>query len=348
MKHLPQGSMRWYKTGRSALHQALKHVGIGSASTVLMPAYIAAGVIDPVKALGSTVRFYATGKDLLIDESVLIQELDKPPYPQALFVLHPMGRTQSIQRIAAECQKRKIYLIEDCAQGLFSRTPQGQPLGMLGDAALFSFPKALGVEEGALLVCHHPLFKTLPEPPTSSTLSARFWYRKHLQANRHLHLSTHTWSDSLWLSLSGFFHERYYAKIQNDFTPRALAFDTKSQLNCIDADSFAQARRRNVSYLYTHLQTSKLEWVYPHDATGWVPMAVPAFVTEQRHILQTRAMHRGLFLATLIQRWDHIPAGPDASYKNEKYYIDHHVLLPIHEHLSLRDMEHMTQVLNGL
>ena len=49
LRRLPSGkSLNWYSSGRAALFDTLSQFGLRKGAVALMPAYIAAGVIDPV------------------------------------------------------------------------------------------------------------------------------------------------------------------------------------------------------------------------------------------------------------------------------------------------------------
>ncbi|MBL8491689.1 MAG: DegT/DnrJ/EryC1/StrS family aminotransferase, partial [Rhodocyclaceae bacterium] len=69
----------------------------------------------------------------------------------ALFVTHFFGFPQPLDELGAIARERGTLLIEDAAHGLFSATPDGSPLGSIGDMAIFSPWKSLPVPDGGLL-----------------------------------------------------------------------------------------------------------------------------------------------------------------------------------------------------
>lgn len=345
--HLPAGALRWYSSGRAALYDALLRLGVPKGAEVMMPAYIAAGVIDPVRALGLAPRFYRTRDDLLFDGPSLAAEFEGSPGVRAVIVLHPMGRCQDTARLAERCRARGVPLIEDCAQGLFGRTGDGRPLGSVGDVALFSLPKFLGTADGALTVS-----RGAGPGPGSRPVSVRVagaWHRAHLLANRCLHAASQPAFESLLLSLSGALHERYYALAGADFRPSAPARSTLAAAQSLDPADFIRRRRRNVERLYAGLRSKHLSLVYPGDQPGWVPMAVPARVVgAERGTVVRRARDAGLLLASLTQRWDQIPAGEQPRFAAETDYLARHILIPINEHLDDEGMDRVVRVLNEL
>lgn len=346
---LPSGTPRWYSSGRAALFNTLPRFDLPRDAEILMPAYIAAGVIEPVRKLGLAVRFYRTNSSLLFDEQSLIDDLSRREKARALIVLHPMGRAQSIERLAEICGKRGIALIEDCAQGLFSRRPNGELLGTLGDAALFSLPKFLGTVDGAIVVTRRPAALNSPDAGGRplSVRAAGAWHKAHLIANRCLNSNPFPVLDGLLLGVSGYFHERYYALAGGDLRAAAPARSTMRTWNRLDADAFIRRRRRNIDFLYSALKTDALQFVYPNDNPGWIPLAVPALVKGmERAAAQQKARHGGVFLAALSQRWDYLPDDPE--FSAERDYLDNHVLIPINEHIDGPRMERLVKTLNEL
>ncbi len=333
------------------MYNILRHYGWPQNSAVLMPAYIAAGVIEPIRQLGLTVHFYNTGLDLLLDEKTLLAKLDSTPNLRGVVVLHPMGRLQAIQRLAESCRGRQIILIEDCAQGLFTQYPNGDPIGSQGDIALFSLPKILGILDGALaLIRKEPKEKDLAIKRGSFRTSlALWWYKAHLITNRRLH---HCRPPNLahWLlTLSEFFYNRYYALVRSDFRPIGPSESTTEAIRHLDVNRVIEQRRKNVAYLYATLKTKFLQFVYSTDQPGWVPLAVPAFVIgTSRQSAQEKAQRGGVLLASLLDHWDFLPKERRDEFAGEQFYLDHHVLIPINEHLDDDRMREVVEVLNGL
>ena len=305
----------------------------------MLPAYIAAGVIEPVRSLGLVPHFYRTGTDLLYSVPDLVAELHRSG-ATAVIVLHPMGRQQELDGLVAACRERGALLIEDCAQGLFS-----EGIGTRGDVALYSLTKFLGTVDGAIVVSRGALpAENACARPVSAWIAGA-WLRAHLLANRCLHAASRPWVCDALLHVSGFLHERYYALSGSEYRAFPPSQETLEAVARLDAQRLVAQRRRNVQQLYERLSSPALRLVYPEDRPGWVPLAVPAFAAHRAGV-QARARRAGVFLATLCQRWDHLPAGADHSA--ERYYLDHHVLIPVNEHIDDRRMSDVVKVLNEI
>jgi hypothetical protein len=195
------------------------------------------------------------------------------------------------------------------------------------------------------------MLKDDPEamPRPLSTRLAAAWYRLHLLSNHYLHRCSQIFLYDFLLYLSGVFHERYYHRIHADFRAIKPSETTMAALTRLDVHRLIERRRRNVEYLYSELKGEKIQLAYSEDWSGWVPMAVPAYVIgADRVSVQEKAKRAGVLLSTLCDRWDHIPPDERDFYEPELYYLNHHVLIPVNEHIDSTHMKHLVKVLNAL
>ena len=178
------GPAYFFSTGRAALAQVAAALGLGEGDAVLLPAYVAEGAISPFRARGVGVRFYRTDGRLLVDPVEIDAAVAADKSLRLLLVIHPMGWPQPIEELAGICRERDLVLVEDCAQGLLSRSQDGRLLGSLGQAALFSFNKFLPVSDGAAVVANdQDLAARLARLAVRrGSLKARGYYRGHLLA----------------------------------------------------------------------------------------------------------------------------------------------------------------------
>jgi perosamine synthetase len=127
---------------------ACKLWGIGPGDDVLAPAYNCGSEIDPVFCAGATVRMYPIASNLRISLDDIKQRCTSRT--RVVYVTHYFGWPHDLQAIAEFCRARGIYLFEDCALALFSKS-ESQWVGQAADAAIFSLPKTLGVPDGGVL-----------------------------------------------------------------------------------------------------------------------------------------------------------------------------------------------------
>ena len=163
-------------SGSEALRVALAILDIGPGDEVLLPAYTFFATAGAVAHAGARPVFVDVGDDFLIDMEDLRRAL--PPRSGAVIAVHLFGLQVPWGPLRALAEERGLLLIEDAAQSIGSRRPEGRS-GSLGDAAAFSFfpSKNLGgAGDGGLLCCR------------DEQLGERaLRYRNHGEASRYHH-----------------------------------------------------------------------------------------------------------------------------------------------------------------
>jgi dTDP-4-amino-4,6-dideoxygalactose transaminase len=138
-------------SGRMALAHALKHMGAGPGTKILLPAYHCTAMVEPVVWCGATPAFYRTHADLTADLDDLACKVDAST--RALIVIHYFGFPQDLGALRAFSDAHDLRLIEDCAHAFFGEV-SGRPLGSVGDYAIASWWKFFPMLEGGCLTSH--------------------------------------------------------------------------------------------------------------------------------------------------------------------------------------------------
>ncbi len=148
----------WVPRGQRVLYDRVKN-GLAAAlgamdrtGTVLLPAYVPGGVTWAVRNAGFDVRYFPVNADLSLPVEAIAERIETVE-PVALLGIHYFGfADERFDEVAALARERDVFLIEDCARGLFSRHRDGRLLGSTGDLALFCLHKTLPVPNGGLVV----------------------------------------------------------------------------------------------------------------------------------------------------------------------------------------------------
>ena len=149
--HLPKTkSFFECSSGREGLEVCLKLLCLNKEDSILMPALTAEGAIRPFLNKKINIIFYDIDENLQIDINKIEKILEKNTSIRCLYVIHYLGYSQKIEALKNLCEKKNLYLIEDCAQSLFSHLSTKQPLGSFGHISLFSLGKTIPVIDGAL------------------------------------------------------------------------------------------------------------------------------------------------------------------------------------------------------
>ncbi len=134
-------------SGTAALFLALKGLDIGPGDTVAVPTYACSALLNAVHLAGASpvvADVNATDFNLSPEALAAIR-----PRPRAAIVVHTYGAAADIAPIRALTP----LVVEDCCQAL-GGARQGRPLGLEGDAAVFSFyaTKILTCGHGGLVL----------------------------------------------------------------------------------------------------------------------------------------------------------------------------------------------------
>lgn len=142
------GTPRLLNSGAAAIVGALRLAGVGTGSSVLLPAFNCPVMVDAIATVGAAPRFYCLHPNLVIDEGQIAAALTRDT--RAVLVPHLFGRRQHLAAIRALCEHRGAVLVEDCAHMLFG-SEDGCVVGSMGHFAVASPRKFLPLMEGGLL-----------------------------------------------------------------------------------------------------------------------------------------------------------------------------------------------------
>lgn len=140
-----------------------------SRKIVLMPAYHHGVEVEAVRAAGASIVFYRVDAHMRIDLDDIAAKAAQPGV-RVIYVTHFVGFPQPMAEVRKIAKSHNLRLFEDCALALFSRMPDGTPLGSLGDASCYCLYKTLPVPHGGLLLAPDVPMAAVDSPPLFSTL----------------------------------------------------------------------------------------------------------------------------------------------------------------------------------
>lgn len=145
--------------GRVAVQQLCEIWQLKSGDEILMPAYNCGTEIDPFLLYGCKIVFYRVDERARIDVEDIIRR--RTPHTKVVYATHYFGWSQDLRELIRWCSKEHLRFVEDCALALFSSGPDG-PLGLQGDAAIFSLGKFLPLPAAGLLTLRHDSTLKIP------------------------------------------------------------------------------------------------------------------------------------------------------------------------------------------
>ncbi len=130
-------------SGTSAIHLALKLIGVTQGDEVLCQSFTFVGSINPVLYLKATPVFvdseestWNLSPELL--EKAILDRLDQGKKPKAIIAVHLFGMPYQVEKINEISEKYDIPVIEDAAESLGSFY-KDKPCGGLSDYSILSF-----------------------------------------------------------------------------------------------------------------------------------------------------------------------------------------------------------------
>jgi len=142
-------------TGTSAIHLALRVIGVNSGDYVLASSFTFIGSIAPILYQNATPIFIDSDDSWNLSPKLLREFLSswKNKMPKALIVTHLYGQMADIEEIYMICHKYGIVLIEDSAEALGAEF-NGRASGTFGDFGIYSFNgnKILTTSGGGVLI----------------------------------------------------------------------------------------------------------------------------------------------------------------------------------------------------
>lgn len=165
---------RTFDSGRTALTAVLGGA-IQQGDRVYIQAFTCIAVPNAVKAAGGVPIYVDIDDTLNLDPQDLKKKIEQHGKPAAVVVQHQFGYPAQMKPIQAICNEHGALLIEDCAHAFGSYTAEGELVGTIGDAAMFSFgrDKPISCVSGGAAITKNPalgksinvFWEQLPYPP---------------------------------------------------------------------------------------------------------------------------------------------------------------------------------------
>lgn len=164
-------------SGTSAIHLALKAVGVSQGDVVICSSLTFAASANPICYQGATPVFVDSDRETWnMCPKALAAALQQYPHAKAVIVVHLYGIPASMKAIKSICKEYQVPIIEDAAESLGS-TYDGLATGTIGELGAYSFNgnKIITTSGGGMLVGNNQ----------AQIEKARFWATQAREAERH-------------------------------------------------------------------------------------------------------------------------------------------------------------------
>jgi dTDP-4-amino-4,6-dideoxygalactose transaminase len=338
-------------TGRSALLHLIGRLPRPHAKTVLLPCYVAEGVIQPFRVAEFTVLFYRLKADLTPETSDIENLLAQASGVAVVVLIHYFGFSARSTELDSLLERLRPVVVDDLAHAPFALARSGASLVENMQIVLYSLNKFLPVVDGAVLASNRPdidvttdeiALTELPQPAQQA-------YRAHLEAARDVFESGDPAQVRILLRQLESHYESYYSAINSDLRPFRQSEDSRRLEAATAYDELIERRSLNTRMLYDGLRRGPISLVHATLPPSVVPFCVPARVPpERRRAILDALFERGVLLSTLQAKWDFIPSHRRSEFRVESAFLDEHVLIPVSEFIAPESMQDMVAQLNGL
>ena len=123
-------------SGTGALNVALSALGVGPGQEVIVPAYMWVSVAAAVVNHGAIPVLADIDDTFCLDPKTLEERIS--PRTTGIIAVHMSGAPADVKAIREVAQRRRLFVLEDCAQCV-GGSVHGQRVGSFGDIATFSF-----------------------------------------------------------------------------------------------------------------------------------------------------------------------------------------------------------------
>lgn len=295
-------------SGTDAVFLGLKSLGLGPGDEVITTSFSWIATANAIALTGATPVFADIRDDLNIDPASVARLIT--PRTRVILPVHYTGKVCRMPAILEIAAAHNLLIVEDAAQAFAARYA-GQPAGAFGTIACFSMnpTKVLGAcgDAGMILTDRRDLYERLVSLRYNGTLNRELCVEASLNARL----------DTLQAAVLLKRLDRIEALIQ---TRRSLAAHYSDLLNGIVALPTETPDERDIYYIYT-IRT-------PHRD------ALMAFLTERG--VETKIRHP--YLMPEQPAYRHNNRG---EYVNAQRLIKQILCLPIHEKLSVADVEYV-------
>jgi 8-amino-3,8-dideoxy-alpha-D-manno-octulosonate transaminase len=138
-------------SGTAALNCALAALEVGPGDEVILPAWTWHSCFNTIVLAGALPVFAEIDESFNLDPNDIESKIT--PQTKVIMPVHLQGNPCDLDPILAIARRRKLRVLEDCAQSV-GASYKGRPLGSMGDIAIYSLQlnKTITAGEGGAVV----------------------------------------------------------------------------------------------------------------------------------------------------------------------------------------------------
>lgn len=300
---------------------------------IWLPDYFCADALAALDGKTVSCFFYPVNKELEPDWNILDQKAKAEP-PDVFILVHYFGFVNSIDKANRFCQQHKCELIEDACH-----------VARLADHAhltIYSPRKIFAVPEGGRLISREAIDPAIiTNGQITSFRTVWRWLIRRLIQKILIRLGID------WHSLAGFAVQRRTEKALNVSEPKRANAYSKKILSCQskETEQIIYQRRKNYEQIAQALANkTTVKTFFTHLPLDVCPYVLPILVYVEKAHLEKKFHSLGIPASS----WPNLPLAVRANkidHANAVWLNEHILLLPVHQDLKARQINHMIQCL---
>ena len=337
-------------SGRGGLEKCIELLGLNKNDSVLMPVLTAEGAVHPFYKKGVKVKFFDLNRSLQININKIIDIINRDFSIRCLLIIHYLGYPQkNLDEIKHICETKGIYLIEDCAQALFSHSSEGIPLGSYGDISLFSLGKTIPVIDGAVIVINSSkiILKSTDFPYNLIGMLAKLSILITLVLNNYI--DGMKMSNLFWKlnSFNKSIYEFHYKMLRKAQKPMKMSYLSKRITKNLNYDHIIKNIKTNSKLIYEKIDKKKHKLLFKNYDPNYILMGVP-ILSNNSSSVRSLLRSKGIFCTIFDKYWNFIPVGKQETYPNASNLLENILILPVSYKSTKREILQMIEVINEI
>jgi hypothetical protein len=346
LSEIPGGSVHLYSRGLYALADGVKII-LGNRGKnegkVWLPDYFCKEPLILLRNNNIFLDFYPIKEDLSPDWDAIENDIRKTSLPDIFILVHYFGFSNQVDKARVFCDTYKIDLLEDAAHMLLPSKGMGQSV------VIFSPRKYLPIPEGGVLYIPERFTDNSTEDVSNSCKYKMVskWIVRRLTQRIMLifHIPWHKFKKFLQRGVNN--NGQYISGKNSDAFPDKYTLRLLSLIEQ-NLDNVIEKRRENYVRLCQAVNGIKgVRILFPTLQDKVCPYMFPIIVEEGTDLIKRRLQYLGIPASSWPDLPDEVLETKD-EHESAIWLREHILLLPIHQDLSEKQMEHFATVVSNV
>lgn len=321
-------------SGTSAIHMALKYLGVTSGNIVFCSTLTFAASCNPIIYQGALPVFIDSESETwnmspIALEKAFKEHVGKGVTPKAVIVVNLYGQSADIDKITEICDKYNVPIVEDAAESL-GATYKGKYSGTLGELGIYSFNgnKIITTSGGGMLVSNNE----------EAIKKVKFWATQARDTARHYQHSELGYNYRMSNVLAGVGRGQLKVLRERIAQKKAIFETYKKELSVIEDIEFIPiANFGQPNYWLSVITLKKESKIKPEDI----------MIALEKENIESRPVWKPMHLQPVFKKYKFY------SHNNETVSVaedvfNRGVCLPSDTNMTNDDLERITSIIKNL